>query len=393
MELKKIMPTRKEKGYSFYNSSQGSFNNDLVYALILAAKNSKEFLNLSKSDKDLLNVIEKTYREVILLNGEIGKSDLVLEPFEYKELLKIDADKHARYFVYRYKYKIFPLLNIQGDYPPCVQMEPTSVCNFRCVMCYQIDKSFSSKSKGHMGMMTLDNFKMAIDELEGNVEAISLASRGEPLLNPKMGEMLKYAGGKFLGLKMNTNASLLTEKRCHEILESGLNVLVFSADAAEKVQYEKIRVNGKFEQVANNVKLFSKIREQHYPDSSTTTKVSGVKFSKEQDFGELKDFWGEYCDEVAFVNYNPWESAYDNEENKIVEPCSELWRVMYLWWDGKVNPCDYDYKTTLFMGHNLTFPNMSIKDIWNSDHYNSIRQKHLDARRDLIEPCKRCVSV
>ena len=60
--------------------------------------------------------------------------------------------------------------------------------------------------------MNLDVFKNAIDELEGNVESVTLASRGEPTLNPQISEMLDYMRGKFLASKINTNASVLTEK-------------------------------------------------------------------------------------------------------------------------------------------------------------------------------------
>ena len=67
---------------------------------------------------------------------------------------------------YRYKYKIYSEEQILEAYPPCIQIEPTSVCNYRCVMCFQKDKTFSKKSSGHMGNMSLDLFKKIIDELD-----------------------------------------------------------------------------------------------------------------------------------------------------------------------------------------------------------------------------------
>ena len=45
-------------------------------------------------------------------------------------------------------------------------------------MCYQADTTFSGKSNGYMGHMNIELFKKIIDELEGNVEAITFASRG-----------------------------------------------------------------------------------------------------------------------------------------------------------------------------------------------------------------------
>ena len=133
-------------------------------------------------------------------------------------------------------------------------------------MCYQIDKTFSNKSHGHMGMMSLDNYKKIIDELENNVQAITLASRGEPLLHPKIKDILSYKSNNFLGFKINTNASMLNEKLAHEILSSGVNNLVFSVDAADKATYEKIRINGNFEKVFDNIKMFNNIRKNTTQD-------------------------------------------------------------------------------------------------------------------------------
>ena len=46
-------------------------------------------------------------------------------------------------------------------------------------------------------------------------------------MNKAFIDMLDYCNGKFLGLKMNTNASLLNEKLIHKILSSDLQTIVF----------------------------------------------------------------------------------------------------------------------------------------------------------------------
>merc|ERR1711991_1260223 len=111
------------------------------------------------------------------------------------------------------------------------------------IMCYQADKSFSNKSNGFMGYMDLNLFKKIIDEIEGKVEAVTFASRGEPTLYPKIEDLLKYCQDKFLGLKLNTNATLLNERLIHILLSSDLQYLVLSIDEKNKENYEKIRVN------------------------------------------------------------------------------------------------------------------------------------------------------
>ena len=95
--------------------------------------------------------------------------------------------------------------------------------------------------------MKLDLFKKIIDEIEGKVQFVTLASRGEPLVSKDINEMIKYTSGKFLNLKINSNASLLNEEKIHTILSSNVKTMVFSADAADSDLYKKLRVNGSLE--------------------------------------------------------------------------------------------------------------------------------------------------
>ena len=63
------------------------------------------------------------------------------------------------YLIHRYRYEIFPQLNKLHDFPPYLQIEPSSICNYRCVFCYQTDNFFNKKSQGHMGKMNYEMFK------------------------------------------------------------------------------------------------------------------------------------------------------------------------------------------------------------------------------------------
>ena len=64
-----------------------------------------------------------------------------------------------------------------------------------------------------MGRMRLETFKYVIDQARDKIEFISLASRGDPLVSPNIVKMLEYTNNKFLNLKINTNASVLSEKK------------------------------------------------------------------------------------------------------------------------------------------------------------------------------------
>lgn len=317
------------------------------------------------------------------------------EPFRLhdnsvEEISRLSDAELPRYLYYRFRYEVNPERKVLDEYPPCIQVEPTSVCNYRCVFCYQTDEELTKKSNGHMGMMSLELFKRIVDQAQGNVEAITLASRGEPLVCPDIGAMLAYASGKFLGFKMNTNASRLSEKLCHAILEADIGTLVFSADAAVEPQYSQFRVNGDLKTVLSNVERFAKIKQTQYSGSRMITRVSGVKVPGTSGLDEMEAVWGGFVDQVAFVDYNPWENTYARPVNDLKTACSDLWRRMFVWWDGRTNPCDIDYLTKLQVGD---AKGDTLTGVWRSARYEAMREGHLAEKRGSFSPCDRCTVV
>ena len=309
-----------------------------------------------------------------------------LTPNVIKEIQTLKVEQIINYLIHRYRYEIYPQMQIKDDYPPYLQIEPTSICNYRCVFCYQTDNVFNKRSQGYMGHMNFDTFKLIVDQAEGNIEFISLASRGEPLLCPDIKKMLSYTKDKFLNLKINTNASMLDEKMSYAILESGVKTLVFSADAANSKLYSELRVNGKLEKIVKNIEKFQEIRSKHF-NSKIITRISGVKVKKEQKIEKMNKFWGNLVDQVAFVDYVPWENVYQSKKINIEKPCSDLWRRMFVWWNGDTNPCDVDYKSKLMVG---SIKDKNINELWNSESYVFLRNKHSMKKRKQISPCNRC---
>ncbi len=376
------------KKHNSFISLKGKYSEDYK-DFIIKLNNVLKKLDIKKFNSNEKNIIKKIENDILVESSET-KEDL--QKFNIKqnvidEIKTIDEKDLVKYLIHRYRYEIFPEKKIVDDYPPYLQIEPSSTCNYRCVFCFMTDNSFNKRSSGYMGHMKLELFKEIIDQAVGKIEFVSLASRGEPMICPQISEMLQYTAGKFLNLKINTNASLLNEEKIHAILSGGVKTLVISADAADDELYKKLRVNGKLDKVLKNLELFNKIKELKYSKSKIITRVSGVKFSDDQKFEDMKSFWGGLVDQVAFVDYNPWENNYEKETNDILNPCSDLWRRMFIWWDGKTNPCDVDYKSNLSVG---VFPNKSINNLWNSESYNNFRHLHINNKRSHLNPCRSC---
>ena len=345
--------------------------------------------NIEIIKKDTIKTVLNSYLKVF--KGDILQAeDFIISKQEISEFFKLNDKDVIRYILYRYKYNKFPSLYKLDDYPPNIQIEPTSICNLRCIMCYQTDRSFSKKSGGHMGYMNFEIFKKIVDEIEGKIEAVTFASRGEPTLHKDLDKFLKYCEGKFLALKLNTNATLLNEEKINMLLSSDLETLVLSIDEKDKATYEKIRVNANFDKIMKNLELLKNIRKKNYSNSKIRVRISGVKINTNQNVKDMNKFYNEFADEITLVNYDPWQSSYENPTNEIEEPCTELYRRMFVWWDGKVNPCDHDYKSLL---SKWNIKDYSIKSIWNSNDYNQLRKLHQQKKRSKLKPCNRCLNT
>jgi hypothetical protein len=100
--------------------------------------------------------------------------------------------------------------------------------------------------------MKLDLFKKIVDDCDSiGVGAITMASRGEPGMNKNLDKMLDYVGLKknIFEIKLNTNATLLTENLIHSIFRNKLTNVVISADNDEldddKKRKEVLRLIGR----------------------------------------------------------------------------------------------------------------------------------------------------
>lgn len=379
-------PYRKHD--SFVEIRHGNDNHAYVRSIVAELRTALS-LRQRLSDKDL--IVLQACNDVLQNAVADDKSPrFSITENAVEEMARLPRELLPRYLYYRYRYDVFPRAMQCDGFPPCVQIEPTSICNYRCVFCYQTDAEFTKKSNGHMGTMSLDLFRRIVDQLDGNCEAVTLASRGDPLICRDILRMLEYCGRRFLALKLNTNAWFLDEEKCHGILASGVQTLVFSADAAAEPLYSRLRVGGRLDHILENVRRFREIRDKYYSDSKLITRVSGVFVDETQDLGEMQQFWGSYVDQVAFVAYNPWENTYERGLSGVSEACSDLWRRLFVWHDGTVNPCDVDYKSKLAVGNAR---DSSISQLWRSAAYEDLRVRHLERRRSELFPCNRCSVV
>lgn len=342
---------------------------------------------IQKFDTNKLNENDKIIFQKILKNF-LNDDFSLLDTQEIQFLNNNSIQLWVPYLIHRYNFEYYENNPIKPDFPIYLILEPVSICNLRCPFCHQVDEKFT-KNKSMMGMMDVELFKKIIDESsQKGTKAITLTSRGEPTLHPKLGEMLLYCKDKFIEFKMNTNATKLSEKLIHDILKSDPSDLVFSVDSYYKEEFESLRVNAKFEDVLTNIKKFKEIKEKFYPNSRCITRISGVQVSEKQDPVKFKEFWEQYVDFVVMVKMlTKWDIYNNSKEVMRNSPCHYLSRSLSIYFDGSIIPCDMDYQGVLKLG---SLNDSTIEDIWKGEKHEKLFAAHRNGKRDTCFPCDRC---
>ncbi|HKE13082.1 MAG TPA: radical SAM protein, partial [Myxococcota bacterium] len=122
-------------------------------------------------------------------------------------------------------------------------------CNFGCPNCPYTDsnsdlRKFYHAHDGDLLPQALWN-KMA-DECGPYQAWMRCTGGGEPMLHPRMVEMIEYAKGKGARVWLNTNGSMFgplpkQRRKLERIIAAGIDLIEFSMDAGDAETYAKVR--------------------------------------------------------------------------------------------------------------------------------------------------------
>lgn len=310
-------------------------------------------------------------------------------------------DKGIEYLLYRYKVKKFANKLDMSGFIPVLHLESATNCNLVCTMCYQSDQRLATLIKEQkIKTMPWNLFTKVVDEaVADGCRAVVFAGRGEPTINPRFTEMIRYCHEKgVLHLKFNTNATMLTEEMVREWLSmNAFLTIVFSVDAGDKKVFEEIRIGANFDEVKANVEMFARIRREEFPNSPVRTRINMVISRPDQDPEAARAMWEPLVDEFSARTANSEQagSTYLNNpdgSSRNVEPgrvCLAPFTRVYVWADGKVNPCENDYLSWLQLGDANTD---SLRAIWTGEKMRRLRLAMITGKKNCIRPCDNCLA-
>ncbi|MDI6794062.1 MAG: radical SAM protein [bacterium] len=295
-----------------------------------------------------------------------------------------------KYWNYAHK-KVRP-----SSYPNRLYVESTNQCNLKCIMC----PNGLGLMKREKGFMEFDLFKSIIDEMSPHVEATTVHIWGEPLLHPRILEMIDYASSRGVEVEMSTNAVLLNKTTANELVNSGLQVIYLCLDGTKKETYEKIRQEATFEETKANIESFVALkrekRERGYNYLSLNIQIIEMDSTRTEIDSFVKKWSLPGVDHINVKAFDSWGSQVDGicglESQKRKLPperfhCPNLWYHAHIYWDGTLVCCDRDFEAKYPLGN----VSGGVMKVWNGDRMAGLRQKHITGNLDDVSSCRDCI--
>lgn len=274
-------------------------------------------------------------------------------------------------------------------FPELISLEIASSCNLSCIHCPPHLKEFKDEVR-KFGIMDIDLFNRLMDEIDRNGKrSIALHKDGEPLLHPKILEILKRVKRNVNHtVYVTTNAHPLKESVSKAILENKIDVMNFSIGAATEEFYSKVRGKN-FKKVIDNIKYFLELRKKS--DWKPKVLVQIIRLPQfeemEAEIISFKKYWSKYNVELQVWDQLTW-GVFENKENNIKRyPCYSLWESTFINSDGKASLCCMDWQQKLLAGDtNIN----SIKQIWKGEAQQYFRKIHIEKKENELPICPTC---
>ena len=166
----------------------------------------------------------------------------------------------------RYFEAVAPQRSTSAPSPPvCLYLEVTNRCNLLCETCPRTFETLEPPAD-----MSWELFTGIVDQIP-DIARVVLHGVGEPMLVQALPRMVRYLKDRGTYVLFNTNGTLLQPKRFGELVDTGLDELRVSLDAADRASYQRVRGKDFFDRIVRDVGRFVAFQKRV---GATTPRVS-----------------------------------------------------------------------------------------------------------------------
>jgi|SoiMethySBSTD1v2_1073268.scaffolds.fasta_scaffold407616_2 MoaA/NifB/PqqE/SkfB family radical SAM enzyme len=285
-----------------------------------------------------------------------------------------------------------------GAMPYAILVEPTTACQLKCPLC-PVGNGMLERPPVFLEM---ELYKKVVDELAPYLYTMNFNGSGEPLLHPKIVEMIEHGAAKGLWMDVFTNFQLLRNDIIDALPGSGLNRILISLDGTDKETYESYRIRGSFERIVQNIRRLVEKRDAT-PKSRLVIDIQFVAMKQNehqiediqrlvkelgadsliikrtflfQGTGDTQKTLSYLPESEALSLYKKDQLRPDDAKNPIEwkgaehKICELLWTSSVLLADGRVSPCCFDYHGWVILGD---ANQRTMHEIWNGPEYQAFR--------------------
>lgn len=280
--------------------------------------------------------------------------------------------------------------------PSVIMLEPTNICNLKCKGCaYQI-RGGRSASLARRAVCFKD-YKKIIDEVKDSCLFLFLYMGGESFLNKEFLKMIRYASKNKIFTLVATNGSFKNIPNFgYKIINSGLDVLIFSISGTIQKYYQEFHRGGNLELVKKNIisvvrnkkGLTPRVMIRYLATPENRKDWKNVRLfarNLKVDNYEIRKIDGELVLMDKTIRVKHSKKSVLKLKNRY---CFWLWLTTVIRANGDIIPCCFDYYGVPVLGN--VFGDKTVKQIWQSEEYQRFRQAWL--KDPNMECCLNCES-
>jgi len=296
--------------------------------------------------------------------------------------------------------KLIPL-----NMPFIVNVDPADICNFQCKFCPTGDRKLMKQTKGRMGgILDFDLFKKIVDdilEFGSPLKVLRLYKDGEPMLHPKLPEMVAYTKKQGCAevVDTTTNGSLLSPELNLNLIEAGLdriNISLYGVSSDQYRDFSRVQVN--FQQIIDNVTHFY---EHSRGKCTVHVKINGDIIPK-SDQEQFLFLFGDIADEVFIEHIIECWPKFDlgsrdfqvnsdvgiyGQSVKEVSVCPYIFYSFSINSSGVASACFLDWERKLIIGD---VRKESVMEIWKGNRLLAHQRMMLEGSRREHPICGNC---
>jgi sulfatase maturation enzyme AslB (radical SAM superfamily) len=288
-------------------------------------------------------------------------------------------------------------LERRGNRPWEVYVQLSRRCNLRCAMCgHEVWQSNS-------GFMEKDVYDRVLSECAANgIRRLTvLSGQGEPLLHPRIFEMLEQAVAAGFETHIVTNGTPLNPQRCQRLAKMGLAGIQFSFAGWDAASYESVYAGAKFDKTLANLEAMQTAVRGTRTDFFVKAVVSGDDWEavsrRTREFLQSRgidkvftmaanNFGGTVQVGRLDQRHGVWSLKSLAHQRRM--PCRLFLTAVGVFCDGTVTACGcYDSNAELKIGHIME---QSLADIRQGEAFRRILQAFRSDDLAGVPMCGKC---